>query len=601
MKHTLLLTFFLLSFCSFGQQKFKVDTLVHNGNVSNRINVVILGDGFMAHEMPSFISAARNFATAFNDYDPFKQYHKYLNFFTISTPSVESGINNPGTAPDAYSDQPVLKVNNFYGGTFGTSIHRLVVVTRTALVYDVLASNFPEYDMIVILFNTTFYGGSGGAFATFTLNTNANLVGIHEIGHSFGKLSDEYWAGSQYARENINMTKEARQEHVRWKDWLGTINIGIYPHGTTNEMAQWMKPANANCLMETLNKHYCVVCKEATVEQIFSLVNPIDKTTPNADSTVHVTQQQDFKLDLIEPNPNTLKVLWNLNGENIEGTDKVTLKPENLNLEVSTLTATVVDETPMSRKDQTLRTRSVSWTITGGSSTQIHIVPEKDSLCVGENTVLHLRGCSGNILWGSSQTTNSITVNPATTTSYTAQCKLNNGVILHDTLRLNVVQHPTPKASNTGPYFELDVIKLKAEGGHRYKWSGPLGFASNEQNPEIPNALSINSGTYHVNVWGDADCLSSTSTDVKVEILMSREHESLSINVFPNPAQDFIRLEVPFEGLSTAILYSTNGKVLKNAVFEKNTSFRISDLSPGLYFVKVQNGEKEVVTKVTVL
>ncbi len=601
MKHTLLFVILFLSVKSLAQEKFKVDTLAYNGDVSNRINVVILGDGFMVHELPKFISAANDFAKSFGDYDPFRQYHKYLNFFAISTPSVESGVTNPGTAPDAYSNHPVVSVNNFYGGTFGASIHRLVIASKTGVVYDVLANNFPQYDVVVIILNTTFYGGSGGAFATFTLNTSANLVGIHEIGHSFGRLSDEYWAGSQYARENVNMSKEQRHEHVRWKDWVGTAEIGVYPHGSTSDMLQWMKPARANCLMEVLDKPYCAVCREATVERIFSLVNPIDKMYPAVDSTVHVTQEQNFKLDLIEPNPNTLKVLWSLNGENIEGTNQVTLKPENLNLEMSTLTATVVDETPMSRKNPTLRTNSVTWNITGGASTKINIVPEKSSICVGENTILHVRGCSGNVIWGTGQTSNSITVMPSVSTPYTAQCNLSSGIVLYDTLSLTVVQYPKPKASNTGPYLELDVIKLQAEGGLKYEWSGPLGFTSKEQNPEIPNALSINSGTYRVNVWGEADCLSSTSTDVKVEILMSNEDEKIQVKVYPNPAQDFIRLDVPFEGLSTAILYSIDGKVLKNAVFEKSTSIKISDLSAGLYFIKVQNRDKQVVTKVTLL
>lgn len=591
----------ILSAPSFAQQKFKVDTLVSNGNVSNRINVVILGDGFMAHELPDFVAAAKSFAQSFNAYEPFKQYSRYLNFFSISTPSPASGISNPGTAPDAYQNHPVVQVNNFYGGTFGTSIHRLVRVSRTSLVYEVLANNFPEYDMIIIILNTPFYGGSGGAFATFTLDARANLIGIHEIGHSFGKLSDEYWAGANYARENINMTKETLPQLVRWKDWLNTVNIGVFPHGTTDETAQWMKPSKANCLMETLTKPYCAVCREATVEQIFRLVNPIDSLYPDATSTVHISAARDFGLDLIEPEPNTLKVWWNINGKNIEGTKTVTIRPEDLTRAVSTLTATVVDETPISRKDQTLRTRSVSWKISGGTFSQITIVPEKDSLCRGENTVLTVRDCPGNLLWGTGQTTETITVNPSATTSYTAQCSLSNGVVLSDTLSLAVIQPPVALASNTGPYFEKEVIKLQAEGGTTYQWTGPLGFRSEEQNPQIPGARSTHSGTYHVSVRGMTDCVSKASTEVKVEMVLSKENENVQAKIYPNPAQDFVRLEVPFAGSTTAILYNPEGKVLKHQVFEKHTSIKVADLSAGLYFIKLQNGEKEVTSKITLL
>lgn len=591
----------ILSFPAFAQQKFKVDTLVNNGNVSNRINVVILGDGFMTHELPDFVAAAKSFAESFNAYEPFKQYSRYLNFFSISTPSPASGISNPGTAPDAYQNHPVVHVNNFYGGTFGTSIHRLVRVSRPSLVYEVLASNFPEYDMIIIILNTPFYGGAGGAFATFTLDSRANLIGIHEIGHSFGKLSDEYWAGSNYARENINMTKETLPQLVRWKDWLNTANIGVFPHGTTDETAQWMKPAKANCLMETLSKPYCAVCREATVEQIFRLVNPIDSLYPDATSTVHISAASEFGLNLIEPDPNTLKVWWDLNGKNIAGTKTVAIRPKDLSRAVSTLTATVVDETPISRKDPTLRTRSVTWRITGGTFSRISILPEKDSLCRGENTILTVRDCPGSLLWETGQTTETITVNPSVNTSYIAQCSLSNGLVLRDTLSLTVIQPPEARASNTGPYFEKEVIKLQAEGGSSYEWSGPLGFRSEEQNPEIAGARSTHSGIYHVSVRGMTDCVSQASTEVKVEMVLSRENENVQAKIYPNPARDFVRVEVPFEGSTTALLYNPEGKVLKHQVFEKNTSIKVDGLAAGLYFIKLQNGLKEVISKITLL
>lgn len=589
----------LLAVPSFAQQKFKVDTLIHNGNVHNRINVVILGDGFMTHELPEFVSAARSFAESFTTYEPFKQYSRYLNFFCISTPSAESGISNPGTAPDAYVNHPVAQVNNFYGGSFGSGIHRLTGLTKDYKVYEVLAHNFPEYDIIIVILNTSFYGGSGGTYATFTLDYRANLIGIHEIGHSFGRLSDEYWAGSFYAYENINMTKETRREHVRWKDWLDTAPTGIFPHGTTPETAQWMKPTHANCLMELLDKPYCPVCREATVEKIFRMVNPVDRADPDFRSVIHLSETRDFEITLIKPDPNTLRVLWDLNGTPVEGTEKVTIKPEDLNREVSTLTATVVDETPLSRKDPALRTASVTWKITGSTVSEMTIVPEKETVCSGESIQLSVKGCTGTILWGSGETTAVIRVTPAVSTSYTVQCHLSDGKVLRDSLHLPVMQLPVARASNTGPYFEKDVIRLQAEGGTYYQWTGPLGFTSDRQSPEIPDARSIHSGTYHVTVWDTARCISRSSTEVKVELLLA--NENIRVKVYPNPVRDFVHIEVPFEGPTTALLYTPEGKVLKHRVFEKSTSIKINDLASGLYFIKLQNGNQEAVSKITLL
>lgn len=587
----------LLAFPSFAQQKFKVDTLIHNGSTDNRINVVILGDGFKVEELPKFVTEARSFAESFKVYEPFKQYSRYLNFFCISTPSEESGISNPGTAPDAYHNHPVIQVNNFYGGSFGSGIHRLTGLSKDYLVYEVLAGNFPEYDVVVVILNTPFYGGSGGAYATFTLDYRANLIGIHEIGHSFGRLSDEYWAGSVYAYENINMTKETRREYVRWKDWLDTAPTGIFPHGTTPETAQWMKPTHANCLMELLDKPYCPVCREATVERIFNMVSPVDRAYPDVNSVIPLSEARDFGLNLVKPEPNTLQVAWELNGTPVEGTEKITIKPEDLSRGVSTLTATVVDKTLLSRKTP-LRTTKITWKITGTVS-EISIVPEKEVLCEGESVLLSVNGCTGSIAWGSGETTGIIRVSPSVSTSYTVQCHLPDGEILRDSLNLTVIQRPEVNAANTGPYFEKEVIKLQADGGRYYQWTGPLGFTSDLQNPEIPDARQANSGTYHVTSWHSPLCVSKASTEVKVELLLANEDPD--VKVYPNPARDIVQIEVPFEGSTTVLLYTPEGKMLKHLVFEKSTAIQITHLASGLYFIKLQNGNREVVTKVTVL
>ena len=93
-----------------------------------------------------------------------------------------------------------------------------------------LAKNFPNYDQVCILANTPYYGGSGGSYATTTLNTASNEIYAHEIGHSFAALSDEYYAGDGYAGERVNMTKETNPLLVKWKNWMNINGIGIYQH-----------------------------------------------------------------------------------------------------------------------------------------------------------------------------------------------------------------------------------------------------------------------------------------------------------------------------------------------------------------------------------
>jgi hypothetical protein len=71
---------------AFGQQ-YQVDTLYKTGPLDNRINVLILGDGFTQQELPKFGAEAKKFADFFLGYDPYVRYRNYFNFFAIRTPT----------------------------------------------------------------------------------------------------------------------------------------------------------------------------------------------------------------------------------------------------------------------------------------------------------------------------------------------------------------------------------------------------------------------------------------------------------------------------------------------------------------------------------
>ncbi len=96
---------------------------------------------------------------------------------------------------------------------------------------EILKTNIPNYTQVVVLVNSPFYGGSGGKWATSTVNFKSNDIAVHEIGHSFAQLADEYWAGNQYAIESANRSQSADADHVPWKYWLGKDGVGIYSYG----------------------------------------------------------------------------------------------------------------------------------------------------------------------------------------------------------------------------------------------------------------------------------------------------------------------------------------------------------------------------------
>ena len=163
-RNLLIFALFPTLFLSSHAQVFDVDTIQYSGNIHQRINLVILSDGYQEHELDKFIEDAKDFSDTFFSGTPYKEYRSFFNVFAIRVPSNESGANHPGTATDVTEPaHPIKEVDNYFGSTFDYyNIHRLLYPENTIAITNVLASNFPSYDQVVVLVNTPYYGGSGG-------------------------------------------------------------------------------------------------------------------------------------------------------------------------------------------------------------------------------------------------------------------------------------------------------------------------------------------------------------------------------------------------------------------------------------------------------
>lgn len=600
---TLLVTLWALCLSGVAcSQKFQVDTLYKSGAIDNRINVVILGDGFTQEQMPKFVSEAKEFADFFLSYQPYTRYRDYFNFFAIRTPSKESGVTNPGTAPDAYPEQPVGKKDTFYGASFGSAIHRLVTITKYEAKDEVLAYNFPSYDLVIVLVNTTFYGGSGGSIAVHTLHDQANGIGVHEVGHTFSRLSDEYWAGPGYGWESPNMTLDNNPATVKWKNWLNAPDIGIYQHGFTGEAALWHKPTSGRCLMEYLIQELCAVCREATTERILELIDPVESAQPDTTATVDIEGGKTFSLGLLKPDPNTLRVKWNLDGVILPTTgDHVSLTPQQVT-ESSTLTAMVFDSTALSRKDsiEKFRTKTVKWSLKSSQNNVFKLVASTDSICAGGEVTFTTSGCLGTVAWSTGENGKVITVKPDKTTTYSAQCIVEGAQPVTLDAAIVVLALPPATATNTGPYFEGSAIELTATGGISYEWTGPRTFSANTATASIPDARTSNSGIYEVKVTDVNGCSKTAQTEVKVDPILAvgNQHEQW-VKVSPNPAKDHIRIETHLPGVSELSMYDSAGRKLSTQHFENKTEVKLNAGS-GLYLYRFVNGQREVSGRVIV-
>ncbi|WP_284461739.1 M64 family metallopeptidase [Chryseobacterium sp.] len=355
-----LLLFLLVESSCFGQVFEKVP-LLQNGSNDKRIVIAVLGDGFTSAQQTSFVSSAQSTINYLFTKSPYTEYKNYFNAYAVKVVSAETGVKHPGTATDV--TEPVIPVsnpNNYLGSTFDVGVHRCIYSNTTNKVGQVLAANIPDYDITYVLGNSTEYGGCGGTYAFASLNGSASEIVVHELGHSFGKLADEYWfAGSL---ESPNKTQNSNPATIKWKNWVGLNSVGVYPY---TESPSWFRP-HQSCEMRYLNQQFCSVCKEAIIEKIHSLVSPVDSYTPANNTTVSVTSNMTFTVNEVLPIPNTLVNTWKLNGTALSATgNTLTLSPAQLNNGNNTLLFSVTDNNPLLKVDNhsTLHLTNITWTL----------------------------------------------------------------------------------------------------------------------------------------------------------------------------------------------------------------------------------------------
>lgn len=249
MKHLLYfgMALFFVSINGYSQV-FPLEVIKYNSSPDQVVNLVILGDGYTADQQDKFLEDVNRNVEDMLELEPWKSHKDKINVYAVKVISNKSGASNRPSEP----------VDNYFGSSFYTAdIERLLYPTKLSKVYSVLNSNTPFFDLAVVMVNDSRYGGAGGAFATFSTHPQALQLMVHEIGHTFSGLADEYWAGDQYANEKANMTQNNNPGSVRWKSFLNISSVGIFPH---EESPKWYRP-HQNCLMRFLGSPFCEVCK----------------------------------------------------------------------------------------------------------------------------------------------------------------------------------------------------------------------------------------------------------------------------------------------------------------------------------------------------
>ena len=160
-----------------------------NGDPADKVDLLILGDGYAADELGKFESDARRLADHLFSVSPFKEREADFNVWALTVPLPESGVSRPSTGVHKAS------ATGLRYDIFGSERYALSVDNRA---WRELAQHAP-YDVVEIIFNSETYGGGGifGQFSTAAAGNDwADYLFVHEFGHHFAGLADEYYTSS---------------------------------------------------------------------------------------------------------------------------------------------------------------------------------------------------------------------------------------------------------------------------------------------------------------------------------------------------------------------------------------------------------------------
>ena len=150
-------------------------------------NVVMLADGFTAAQQNDFNNACTAFVTAFRATPPFDELEPAINVFRVNVISTDSGADDPGQRGGTGAT-----ARTYFDSTFGTNGIRRLLTCNNTTALQVAAAQIPEFTVVIVVVNSTVYGGSGGSVGTYSLAGGATEIAIHEMGHTAFGLADEY-------------------------------------------------------------------------------------------------------------------------------------------------------------------------------------------------------------------------------------------------------------------------------------------------------------------------------------------------------------------------------------------------------------------------
>jgi len=290
--------------------------------------------------------------------------------------SNESGADHPERRP------PVVRDTAFDATYNCAGIQRLICVNNAKV--NMVAAGVlgpAQRDLVMVLVNDPEYGGSGGAVPVASTHSEVVELLLHEQGHSFGLLTDEYGGppppacNSSVEPSSANATRETARAMIKWTAWIDDNTPlptptgaggapGLYEGANYCDMGLFRPTFMSK--MRTLGFPFEQINTEQIIRRIYNFVSPIDGRAPAEDSFILARgATQSFSVTTLQPFTHALEVTWQVDGVSRVSGPTFLLDTAPLSSGIHTVEALVRDSTAMVRSDpMEVLMESHTWNVT---------------------------------------------------------------------------------------------------------------------------------------------------------------------------------------------------------------------------------------------
>lgn len=260
---------------------YNTEKVVDNGKPQNKVDVVFIPEGYTKAEMKKFEKDTERFTGYLLNCAPFDKHKTDFNIWRVDAPSVETGTDIPGEN---------IWRNTVLNSTFYTfDIERYLTTSDIKSIRDVAAC--VPYDQIFVIVNSEKYGG-GGIYNHYSMSTadhlKSDFVMVHEFGHGFCGLADEYYTSDVAYEDFYDLSIEPIEANIttlvdfenKWKNMVNKSTpvptpslakykntVGAFEGG--GYIAKGVFRPSTDCTMKSGNYNdFCPVCQQVLIDMI---------------------------------------------------------------------------------------------------------------------------------------------------------------------------------------------------------------------------------------------------------------------------------------------------------------------------------------------